>query len=244
MAKRTIAAGQKFGRLSAIRFHGRSKSGRKIWLFACHCGEEFPSDPGHVATGHTTSCGCLKRSGLRRDPVADGARFGRLVALGEYRKNRHNQYAVRCRCDCGEQCWVTEANLKNGHTQSCGCLSADTAAANVIVTSFVHGHARHGSVSREYRSWTAMINRCEDSQNRGWRNYGGRGITVCDRWRKSFVDFFADMGPRPAGHSIDRIDPDGNYEPRNCRWADARTQRLNTRKNKMKEIAYGSQIQA
>lgn len=97
-----------------------------------------------------------------------------------------------------------------------------------------HGHARRGHESREYRSWSHMINRCEDVKHPHFARYGGRGITVCSRWRASFEAFLYDMGPRPEGTSLDRFpDPDGNYEPGNCRWGTARDQHRNTSATKL-----------
>ena len=93
-----------------------------------------------------------------------------------------------------------------------------------------HGHAKRGQVSATYVTWQSMIRRCTDPQNIRYALYGGRGITVCPRWRNSFEDFLADMGPRPVGRSIDRINVDGNYEPNNCRWATDSEQRRNKRR--------------
>jgi hypothetical protein len=90
-----------------------------------------------------------------------------------------------------------------------------------------HGHKRVRGETTEYRIWKGIIQRCTNPQVRAWPRYGGRGITVCDRWRSSFENFLADMGARPPGRSIDRIDNDGNYEPTNCRWATAVEQRAN-----------------
>lgn len=96
---------------------------------------------------------------------------------------------------------------------------------------FSHGHTRHGLISREYRSWSSMKERCNNPNSISWKYYGARGITVCERWFK-FENFLADMGPRPQGTTLDRFpNKDGNYEPGNCRWATATEQRANRRPN-------------
>jgi hypothetical protein len=123
-----------------------------------------------------------------------------------------------CSCVCGRQTTVRGDYLCDGHTKSCGCL-----------------HEFHGrSHSSEYGVWQRMIQRCINPKNRRFDIYGGRGITVCDRWLASFAAFLADMGPRPSSkHSIDRIDNDGHYEPGNCRWATAHEQARNKRNNRL-----------
>jgi hypothetical protein len=100
-----------------------------------------------------------------------------------------------------------------------------------------HGHSFSGNQSTEYRIWAGIKSRCTDAASRNYRRYGGRGIVVCDRWRDSFVNFLADMGPRPSKlHSVERIDNDGNYEPKNCKWATRAEQALNTRRSRLLEI--------
>jgi hypothetical protein len=95
-----------------------------------------------------------------------------------------------------------------------------------------HGATPGGKRTPEYRSWRSMLSRCTNANYRNYRHYGGRGITVCERWRSSFMAFLADMGPRPAGTTLDREDRNGNYEPGNCRWATPEVQNSNSSQNR------------
>ncbi len=118
--------------------------------------------------------------------------------------------------------------LRSGKTKSCGCYARDK-ASEWGKKATRHGHAGKRP-SRTYQSWIAMRNRCYREKDVHYASYGGRGITVCGSWRASFEVFLADMGERPEGKTLDRIDPDGNYEPGNCRWATPVEQRANWRK--------------
>lgn len=154
-----------------------------------------------------------------------GQLFGSLRAL---RRDENASGAVRwmCACVCGVEYSVAACNLKSGHCRSCGCVGRETRRA----ASTTHGLTR----TREYQSWNAMKSRCENSDVKEYRYYGGRGIRVCDRWRESFEAFLADMGPRPAGTTLDRFpNGDGNYEPGNCRWATDVEQARNRRGNRI-----------
>lgn len=124
-----------------------------------------------------------------------------------------------CRCRCGKSTTVKGSALKLGRSSSCGCRHREIQARLKKV------HGMHGT--REYRSWATMIQRCESPRNDNWKSYGGRGIRVCRRWRRSFASFYEDMGRRPAGKTLDRRNNDGNYTKRNCRWASPKTQRRN-----------------
>lgn len=167
-----------------------------------------------------------------------GRRFGRLTVLKEapprvYQDSRGSgwtrrliRYAVRC--ECGTKTVVDGQSLRKGHTRSCGCLHDEVASTK---------RKRHGesgnSLTPEYRAWRAMINRCEWAKTTNFKDYGGRGIKVCARWRRSFEKFLADMGRRPTPHhTIDRNDNDGDYTPKNCRWATRSEQRINQRRMK------------
>jgi hypothetical protein len=147
--------------------------------------------------------------------------YGRWTVLERYDAERWT-----CRCQCGTTKPIYAYSLKNGDSKSCGCYRK--AMAPYILR--VHGHSA-GSITREYRIWKNMNRRCYTPSAKSYRIYGERGIAVCDAWRRSYQTFLADMGPCPAGRSIDRIDNNGNYEPGNCRWAEKKQQSRNTRQN-------------
>lgn len=155
-----------------------------------------------------------------------GQRFGRFVVVAQD-ANRCGRVHWLVRCDCGQERSVSTAHLNGGKSRSCGCLQRDRASE----TKTKHGLTRGRSKPPLWWTWQQMIQRCTNPNNHAWRYYGGRGITVCDRWRNDFLAFVKDVGPKPsAHHSIDRIDNDGCYEPRNVRWATKLEQCLNQRK--------------
>lgn len=176
--------------------------------------------------------------GKRRDDLT-GLRCGRLTVLGPSAEIvNHRGTLWRCVCDCGGERLVRGDAFAKAHpTQSCGCLRDLAAATNLRNyfanggqgSAYRHGHARAGRPSRTYSSWHAMRQRCRNVKATKYPKYGGRGITVCDRWFESFDAFLADMGVRPEGKTLDRKDPSGNYEPGNCRWATPYQQWLNRR---------------
>lgn len=153
-----------------------------------------------------------------------GYRFGRLVALvKDYRTRKW-----LCVCDCGSFSTVSIYKLWDGLTKSCGCLNRD----NSSVRKTTHGLSKS---SRAYHTWYGMRQRCQNKNSPKYPRYGGRGITVCERW-EAFENFLQDMGEPPKGTSLDRVNNDGNYEPSNCRWATPTQQVLNTSRNRVYEF--------
>lgn len=153
-------------------------------------------------------------------PISNGAVFGRLVVLQENGKIAHEN-AYLCLCACGNQKVIRRGHLNGGKIKSCGCLQKEVRGRSRIT----HGK----SESPIYGLWRTMIDRCENKKSKTYPRYGALGVSVCDRWQ-TFENFYADMGDRPDGRSLDRINPYGNYEPGNCRWATAIEQRHNRRK--------------
>lgn len=154
--------------------------------------------------------------------VADktGKRIGHLVVLAMLPREFWRRFNAEwiCACDCGELLVVSGANITGGRPQqSCGC------------THVTHGHFVRGRPSSTYTVWSMMKQRCLNPKATDFKYYGERGITVCDRWRESFEAFLEDMGERPEGLTLDRVDVNGNYEPGNCRWATAAQQSANRR---------------
>lgn len=159
-----------------------------------------------------------------------GQRFGRLVVLSKAEENSHGRTRFNCQCDCGNAKIAIGSLLNNGGVRSCGCLVSDA----IREANTTHGHAKNGNISPTFRTWCSVIQRCTDKNGTGYKKYGAKGITVCDRWLNSFESFLADMGERPSSkYSIDRIDPRQGYYPENCRWATMKEQQNNRTNNRL-----------
>lgn len=153
-----------------------------------------------------------------------GQRFGRLVVIGEAPRFNGHKMLV-CQCDCGSIKTAYQSKMIKGHTRSCGCFSIDSRRERMTT------HGKTGT--RAYIIWKHIRQRCHNPKDAAFKDYGGRGITVCDRWRESFENFLADMGECPLGLEIDRIKNDKGYEPGNCKWSTKTENCRNRRSNRL-----------
>jgi hypothetical protein len=158
----------------------------------------------------------MRRTLKELEGLLIGKRFHRFIVKGHAEVIGNKRQWV-CACDCGKEFKAEARKIFTGRIKSCGCYNRDKVTT--------HGKSN----TPEYHSWKAMNSRCYIKKNKDFHNYGGRGIRVCERWRKSFATFLKDMGPRPRGTSLDRINFNDHYFPGNCRWADSYTQATNRR---------------
>lgn len=156
--------------------------------------------------------------------VKKGRKYGRLTVLENLGKNSRGVEMWECACDCGALRKVSKYNLMSGISKSCGCIAVERFTR--------HGYSKAGKISREYSSWLSAKRRCKNPNEKGFENYGGRGITMCDRWVNSFPNFIEDMGDAPTSkHTLDRVDNNKGYSKENCRWATMGEQMRNKRNN-------------
>ena len=174
---------------------------------------------------------------LSRGKIKDhtNERFGRLLVLTQTNERTSSRHVVwKCLCDCGNECFVSSNSLVTRKTRSCGCLERESRGIGRIT--------HHMSNTKIYKTWQGMRNRCFKAYHKNFKDYGGRGITVCDEWNNDFQIFFDYVSQLPhfgeEGYSLDRINNDGNYEPNNVKWSTQKEQANNRRKRTKKEVEH------
>lgn len=226
MIRTTWTSGVKINDWTLIEYDPNKKPGI-YWFCKCKCGNISSNQPSSLKLGNSKccrSCSVKKRpppKGLKKSLNLIGKKFGSWTVLKRI-ENIDNKSIWECSCVCGLIKKIQGSSLVSGGTLSCiKCAKHDGKVT--------HGYCRKNKIP-EYHIWNSIKNRCLNKNDKGYVNYGGRGIHLCDKWKNSFEDFLNDVGKKPfPGASLDRINNDGNYEPENIRWTDRQTQASNTR---------------
>lgn len=229
MKKREIIIGESYNGTKVLR---KSEKDRYYWVICPTCGRTHEERVDRIGTKKR----CIRCNGRGRLIDLTGQRFGMLTVIGLDERSKATRW--KCLCDCGKETIVTSQNLRRGGFYSCGCnrASIHSVTARTRRVCYTDETLNGGSAITShplFSCWSSMVERCTDPNYQGYKNYGGRGIFVCDRWtgRNGFENFVKDMGSRPTpAYSIDRIDVNDGYYKENCRWATWKEQCRNQRR--------------
>lgn len=218
MSRHKNIIGQRFGKLEVVSFYGYNpnyKRKEEMYICKCDCGNETIANKDSLLKGEKKSCGCM--IGMNGYIDLTGNKYENFTVLKRINQRNEGKPRYECLCCCGNIFTARADKIKSGVTKSCGCLQIK------------HG----GKGTRLYRIWCGMKQRCYNPNNPKYKNYGGLGVTICEEWKNDFEKFkkWALSHGYKKDLTIDRINPYGNYEPSNCRWADYKTQNSNQRKH-------------
>ena len=216
--------GKRFHRLLVL-YRDKSINKHTAYRCLCDCGVEKTIAYNSLVNGHTKSCGCWGREvkGQSTKIPMVGKKYNKLTVLEEIPERVKSKIMYKCICDCGNTTIVAGRDLRTGNVKSCGCIGHK----NKDVPHPRHGLSKHPL----FHAWGGVLQRCYTKSAINYQNYGGRGIAVCDEWRYDFLSFYnwsLDNGWR-KGLTLDRINPNGDYSPDNCRWVTQAVQNHNKR---------------
>ena len=209
---------QKFGKLLVLERDYEKSLKRPFWKCQCECGNIKSISSDHLLNRNTKSCGCLNKYQL------SGKKFGMWTVLERAEKKSENNKGLwKCLCECGKIGYVNSYNLIHKKSLSCGCIQKKVTIERLTTHNLTN--------TKLYRIYFDMKRRCYNPNNKRYKDYGGRGISICDEWKNDFMSFYnwSIENNYKEGLSIDRINVNGNYEPSNCRWATKKQQSNNKR---------------